>query len=520
MFVNVLVGKNASCGATDGQYSIIATGGTAPYSYVWADSYVGSSRNNMAPGNYIVTITDAAGCTMLYNITVTETCGVCNPANLNIPRAVDDNIPVTRNSPYTGNVATNDVVYSGSGNEWNRMTQPSNGTLTFNTNGSFTYTPNTGFTGIDGFTYSLCNANGQCSKGTVNISVNAPGCNLSAGIVPQSPSCVKGGDGSLTALVTVGSGSYSYLWNTGSVSQTMNNLVAGKYRVKITDNITGCVQNISTNLCDPKKLKADITIVNAAGCGSSAFVLPRNGTPPYSYRWNDGSTAQNRTNMCAGSYFVLVTDSKGCTSGKYVVQIGACKLYVNLLGSQDVTCSSTGCDGSVSILATGGTAPYTYSWSDGGTGSTRTNLCEGVYVATITDVLGCSITYSWTIRKDCQVCVRPNEQRNAIPIAVNDTVTTSVNAPYNGTVAGNDYLSTDGGNVWKLVTQPTNGTVVFNTDGSYTYTPGATTGTDLFQYSLCDIDYNCSVATVRITIGSALGFTNGNGEDQKPVLKQ
>ncbi|MEO6454409.1 MAG: cadherin-like domain-containing protein, partial [Ginsengibacter sp.] len=90
------------------------------------------------------------------------------------------------------------------------------------------------------------------------------------------------------------------------------------------------------------------------------------------------------------------------------------------------------------------------------------------------------------------------------PIAVNDVNSTNEDTPVNGTVTGNDTPSGDGGNVWTLVGTnggASHGTVTMNPDGTYTYTPAANyNGTDVFNYKVCDIDGDCSSATVTITI--------------------
>ena len=67
----------------------------------------------------------------------------------------------------------------------------------------------------------------------------------------------------------------------------------------------------------------------------------------------------------------------------------------------------------------------------------------------------------------------------------------------------NDTLSGDGGNLWTKLTNPANGTLVFNSDGSFTYLPKANYhGTDSFTYQLCDLDTDCDPATVTITVES------------------
>jgi VCBS repeat-containing protein len=90
---------------------------------------------------------------------------------------------------------------------------------------------------------------------------------------------------------------------------------------------------------------------------------------------------------------------------------------------------------------------------------------------------------------------------NSVPTANNDNVTVNEDALLIGTVATNDIPSADGGNVWSLATPPTNGVVAFNPDGTYTYQPNTNyKGSDAFSYTLCDVDGDCSGATVSITV--------------------
>ena len=93
------------------------------------------------------------------------------------------------------------------------------------------------------------------------------------------------------------------------------------------------------------------------------------------------------------------------------------------------------------------------------------------------------------------------EAVNDVPLAVDDAYTTAEDTPVSASLAGNDTPSTDGGNVWMKLTDPANGTVVVNPDGTFTYTPDANfSGTDSFTYKITDIDGDVSEATATITI--------------------
>ncbi len=97
----------------------------------------------------------------------------------------------------------------------------------------------------------------------------------------------------------------------------------------------------------------------------------------------------------------------------------------------------------------------------------------------------------------------PLRRVNDAPLATDDSNTTNEDTQVSGDVSKNDTPSGDGGNTWSVVTNPAHGTLTFNNDGTYTYMPEADyNGTDSFNYQLCDIDGDCSPATVTITIGS------------------
>jgi gliding motility-associated-like protein len=113
---------------------------------------------------------------------------------------------------------------------------------------------------------------------------------------------------------------------------------------------------------------------------------------------------------------------------------------------------------------------------------------------------------------------------NDIPIAINDEAELPIDQILTGSVGDNDKLSQDGDNTWTLVTQPTKGTIMFNPDGSYIYTPLPDfSGTDSFTYKICDSDGDCSEAMVTIIIEDIVPdqvFTpNGDGQNDTYFIK-
>ena len=112
------------------------------------------------------------------------------------------------------------------------------------------------------------------------------------------------------------------------------------------------------------------------------------------------STGSSAPGLVAGSYIVLVTDDKGCTTGDTVVVSQPAALNARL--SVSPVCSNT-TGGTVGVTAGGGTPPYQYS-SDGGTTQTTdpsfSGLAAGSYTMWITDSHGCTWSQGVTITTD------------------------------------------------------------------------------------------------------------------------
>ncbi len=122
------------------------------------------------------------------------------------------------------------------------------------------------------------------------------------------------------------------------------------------------------------------------------------GTAPYTFRWNDNSTIQNRYNLFAGTYTVFITDSKGLKHTEQVVVQPPFPLIVELAESKNASCGSSK-NGSARInVRVGRGEPYRVDWSHGLKDKMEaTNLSAGDYTATVYDIYNCSTTISFTI---------------------------------------------------------------------------------------------------------------------------
>ena len=128
------------------------------------------------------------------------------------------------------------------------------------------------------------------------------------------------------------------------------------------------------------------------------------GTPPYTYQWSNGSNAPLISGLAAGTYTLTVTDANGCTLTLSGMINPASDITVNVVGT-DITCFGEN-DGTASANAFGGTAPYTYQWSNGASGPNISNLGPGTYTVTATDADGCTGEESVTITEPDELTIQ------------------------------------------------------------------------------------------------------------------
>lgn len=149
---------------------------------------------------------------------------------------------------------------------------------------------------------------------------------------------------------------------------------------KCVIHITGIVTNV--NCFGDNSGAIDITVTHTKG--------------KVSYLWSDGATTEDRTGLAAGTYSVTVTDeTKREATASFTVTEPAEPITVKVKVTPP---SSPGaCDGSALLRVSGGNPLYSITWSDGGTGSCRTDLCPGNYKACVTDSNGCSVVTKITI---------------------------------------------------------------------------------------------------------------------------
>ena len=447
---------DVSCnGANDGSATVSVVNGTTPYTYAWSNSATTSSISSLAGGTYTVTVTDAVGCTYV------------NSVNINEP-SVLATVTVPNSSGCAGSC-------SGSA-----TTSPTGGT------GAYSYSWNDPTFQSSGTAAGLCagdymvavqDANGCSITSTVTITESSP----TTLTLSSSDATCGNSDGSASVGTSGGNSPYTYFWSDpqGQSTATATGLGSGGYTVTVID-VNGCIVSgsVSVNATGgPTATIASSSNVSCYGvCDGTATASQSGGTAPFTYTWTGipAQTNATATGLCAGGYQVTVEDDNGCTSAASVIISQPSALTSYISNVVNVSCNGLS-DGSATVTASGGTGPYTYSWSNGQTSQTATGLSAGIYTATVTDANGCVTSSSTTI-----------------------TEPPPLSAPTTGSLTVCDC--------------PCAGVVrVFPTGGTPPYTVIWSNGyTDQFQTKLCDGTYDVTVTDANgcVVTGPTVVITN------------
>lgn len=211
---------------------------------------------------------------------------------------------------------------------------------------------------------------------------------ITLNIVSTNASCNGVCDGKAVANASGGSSPYTYLWSNGAMSDSTTNLCAGTYAITLTD-ANGTTSVNSTTISEPSAITIGSTSTNVTtngGSNGTITITVGGGTSPYSYLWSDGSTSQNRTGLVVGTYCVTVSDANSCSAVDCSTISGPSALVPSITFN-NITCNGFS-DGNIKVSVTGGTSPYTYTWSNGAITDSIFNLVAGTYTVTVEDAIG------------------------------------------------------------------------------------------------------------------------------------
>jgi hypothetical protein len=259
-------------------------------------------------------------------------------------------------------------------------------------------------TGLTAGTWTCTITNACGSTNTATFSIGQPSV-LSATTSQTNILCYGNATGTAGVTASGGTSPYTYLWNTGATTASITDRTAGTYSVTITDS-KGCTTTKSVILTQPAAALAAGTVQTNILCNGgntgSAGVIVSGGTTPYTYLWTGGATAALISNKTAGSYSVTITDAGGCTLTKTITITQPAAALAAGTTQTNILCNGSA-TGAAGVTPSGGTAPYTYSWTGGATTASISNKTAGTYSVTITDFNGCTLTKSITITQSAAV---------------------------------------------------------------------------------------------------------------------
>ncbi len=400
-------------GSSDGTLILSANGGIPPYQYSlnfgpWQHN---PSFTGLSAGTYRIRVRDANGCVRIFTF------------NLSQPP------PIVLNAPTVTNVNCNGGI---------------DGSITVNASGGtppYQYNLNGGpfqaaatFSGLSAGSYTITVQDANGCQASVTAVVTEPTAMVASVSGVVNVSCNGGNDGSVSVSASGGTPGYQYSLNGGpwvggpGGTYTFTGLSAGTHTITVQD-ANGCQASTTVTVSEPPVLTFGVTTSNAlcagTATGSIAFSAS-GGTPPYAYSIDGGASygSTSTWNVGAGTYVLYVRDANGCVAGPQTVTISEPAPLALQAVVTDAACRESS-GGSALVSASGGTPPYTYTWSGAGLsgsvgGPSLGNVAPGSYTVVVVDANGCqdSLVVNVGYRSYVDVGIRPDSIAGCVPLGV------------------------------------------------------------------------------------------------------
>jgi gliding motility-associated-like protein len=488
---------NVTCnGLTNGSINQTISGGTPAYRYAWSNGATTEDLSSIGAGTYTVTITDANNCSTTRTYTITQptiitilanpvdvSCSGGNNGSITLTvsggspsytytwsnGAVTQNISTLVAGTYTVTVkdvnlceATSTITISAPSDTFvvtNTITNivctnPNSGAIDLTVSGgtpAYSYVWSNGantqdISGLPAGTYTVTISDSKLCSTIKTYTLSNPINTVDDSIkVINRPACNRGSNGSIYVTAFGGIAPYTYLWNTGSTNDTISALRAGIYSVLITD-ANGCIAVDTIILSENANIEVSGVVTNVTCNGASNGSIVQTitgGTPPYNHRWNDGVTTINRTGLAPGTYIDTIRDFARCAR-IVTYTITQPKLLTCSGVTTNVSCNGSE-DGIINLTPNGGTAPYTYTWSNGTTSQDLSGITAGTYSVTVRDVNNCSTVCSFTITQPAVISIAATQTNVACFNGSNGTIVANVTggtAPYTYNWSNGDNTNT------------------------------------------------------------------------------
>lgn len=373
--INSMV-TNDFCGNSGGAIDLSVTSSSLPLQFQWSNGATTEDLTNLPAGYYTVTVTDATMCTSTSTVPI---YGPFAPLSVSTLQIIHLNCFGDNNGSVFTTITGGEEPYNFA---W------SNGT-----NGQH-------LIGVGAGTYTLTVTDNRGCQQTGTFTVTQPSSALQVALTGVTVVC----SGQTGIVMVTGVGGTAPYYGEGP-----RTVYSGLNQITLYDS-QGCVTTAPwfvAAVANPL-----VTLNATPDCGGSSTgtitSLVTNGTPSYSYLWNNGAISPNLSSLPGGDYTLNVTDAYGCVAEGKVHVPGSPAM--NLSGQvTDAFCSPSN-SGAIDLNINGGTPTYFYSWSNGSSTEDLSNITAGNYSITVTDQYGCTANNTFNVGDGCLCPVNFNAE--------------------------------------------------------------------------------------------------------------
>ena len=387
----------AACPLANGSIDVTVSGGAPIYQYYWEFGANTMDPTGVAAGTYDLTIVDAMGCLEIFTDLVEVECFQIPNINLDDPLCINNADGIIEiDEPQTGTAPFTYIV------------EDTNGEL-------ITSSATNTITGLAAGTYVVYvqdSEENETSPQTVTLEAQSlleGSYSIQTDFNGFANPCFDSEEASVDLSADLGVGTYEFFTceSLPLANTTINNLGSGEQCFYVVDSL-GCIDTITALITSPEQITVVDQILEEELCFGEANgaieLVVEGGVEGYSYLWDDASaqTTPIAVNIGPGLYTVEITDENDCEQ-YYTITLGGPE---EITGSLVVVDSGDDvCSGALAVEVEGGTAPYTYEWSNGDNQFVSNELCPGDYAVTVTDANGCPITLSDEVRNENDACL-------------------------------------------------------------------------------------------------------------------
>ena len=508
IIINTALFQDVQCFEnSDGEIEITITGGTGNFTYNWTKNNTPYATTKdlagLSPGEYVLIVQEEGSpqCfrTKIFNITQPDLLEIALESKTNILCYGDT----------TGSVQ---VSITGGTAPYQYSWIEANG-ATYNTED---------VSGVPAGDYQLTVNDALGCSAIFNVILSEPD-NILLNEGKTDITCYGSNDGTISLDVTGGVSPYTYVWNDLGNGPLRSDLSPGIYDVTVTDS-NSCQKNLQLEIIEAPifKIEPVTTYISCFGALDGSIELNlTGGVAPLSITWaDDASAGLSRNNLSAGPYSVFIEDALGCSIAKNFSIIEPDKIVLDAVVTNAIDCADPN-SGRIDLQVVGGTAPFTFLWSNGATSEDLQNIGANNYTVTVTDSRGCEEQKTVVITRQTSLVLNLNT--SIIPECINQTViqrneleVTGGVAPYaiswsNGSVSGANG---------EIMETTQNGTVIVEVTDSLGCTEQLVFDINLFTLGDPSFNYD-SFANANygiLSIDDPITFTNTSSGDPLSFL--